>query len=976
MATEIAARERAWQERWAAAGLAKARARPGVPKFYLIFAYPGTSGFMHVGHMRGYCYADYLTRYHRMKGEEVFFPAGIHASGLPAIIFAGKVARRDPATIESLLENGAKEEDLSALEDPVAASRFLGESYWRVWKDFGLLLDESANVSTIDADYQQFIRWQFQRLRRSGHLVQKPYFAAVCPRSGPVSIDASETDLDRGGNAEVITYTALPFTLPDGRRLLCATLRPETVYGVTNLWVAPNATLQEWKHDGRVDLLSKEGVEKVLEQWGGEKGAELPAHQLLAGIARAPLTGEEVPVLESALVDPAVGTGVVMSVPAHAPADFVAVQELPEPLRSRLLTSAKVLLELPDDRLAPSEKELFAGTGHPAERAVRSIGVRGLGDKEKLDEATERVYRAEHRHGVMTVLGHEGEPVESARRRVGELILEKEGGCEVREFSEPVICRCGTTVVIRRVPDQWFLAYGDKSWKEQVRAQLPRMRILPEDYGHELPGILDWFEDRPAVRKGRWLGTPFPEDPEWIIEPIADSTLYPAYFVVRRFVTAKRIAVEQLTPAFFDYVFRGEGDGECSLPKELQDEARRDFLYFYPLDLNMGGKEHKRVHFPPFLYNHAALLPPEQFPRGIFVNWWITGESGKKLSKKDINVGGKRGNAVPTVYGAMQLWGADGLRLYYATAVTPFQDLKWEPSTCSKASDRATEVFRTLEQLFHEFRPSHVEGPLALTTPIDRWFSSVLSGAAGGARAAFEDFDLRRAAEIIYVEVPALLKRYRARGGSEPHLLGRLADVWARLLCPITPHLAEEAAKGHREGLVSTAAFPDGTEFPRDAGALARESLLGALEDDVAALLKTWKGPAAELRIFVADPWKAVAEAAMREALAAGTPPDLGSMMKSLRGRPELHAHLGALPDLLKLYDLRSMSAGSRPAPGVSPREEELLWSEAAPYLASRFTLGKVEIVAEAEAAPLDPKGRRKRAQPGRPGLYLVEKGP
>lgn len=970
MPSEVLAREKAWQARWAQEGLGTARARPGVPKFFLIFAYPGTSGFMHVGHMRGYCYADFLTRFHRMKGEEVFFPAGIHASGLPAIVFAGKVARRDPSAVEGLLEYGAREEDFPALEDPVAASKFLGASYWKVWKSFGLLLDESANVSTIDPDYQQFIRWQFRRLKRVGRLVQKPYFAAWCPRSGPVSVDPSETDLDRGGNAEVVAYTALPFTLPDGRRLLCATLRPETVYGVTNLWVAPNGTLQEWKHDGKVDLLSKEGVAKVLEQWGGEAGAELPALSLLAGIVRAPLTGAEVPVLESALVDPAIGTGVVMSVPAHAPADFVAVQELPEPLRSKLLGSAQALLDLPPEKLAPSERELFSGPGLPAEQAVRSIGVKGLGDKEKLAEATERVYRAEHRHGVMTVLGHEGEPVESARRRVGDMVLQKEGGCEVREFSEPVVCRCGATVVIRRVPDQWFLAYGDKNWKQQVRDQLPRMKILPEDYAHELPGVLDWFEDRPAVRKGRWLGTPFPEEPEAIIEPIADSTLYPAYYVVRRFVTAKRISVEQLTPSFFDYVFCGEGDGECSLPKELQDEVRKEFLYFYPLDFNLGGKEHKRVHFPPFLFNHAALLPPELFPRGIFVNWWIMGEAGK-LSKKDI--GGKRGNAVPTVYGGLDLWGADGLRLYYATAVTPFQDLEWDASTASRAADRAFEVHRTLEQLFQDFPPVHLDQPLELTAPIDRWFSSMLADLAANARSAFDAVDLRRAGELIYVEVPTLLRRYRSRGGQERHLLGRLADVWSRLLCPITPHLAEEAADGYREGLVSTAPFPDGSEFPRYPEAVTREAAVDALEADVAALFKTWKEPSPRLRIFVAEAWKGKAEAAMRTALSGGASPDLGSMMKALRNEPELKDKLGSVPDLLKLYDLRSLASAPKGSPGWTPVEEKALWEEARPYLTSRFGLASMEVVAEEEAAPLDPRGRRKRARPGRPALYLVE---
>ncbi len=970
---DIGARERVWQGRWREAGLGRAVASPGRPKFMIVFAYPGTSGFMHIGHMRGYTVADAIARYHRMKGEEVFFPGGIHASGLPAVTFSSKVARRDTDTVEGLQLWGVEEKDLSRLEEPEAAARFLGETYWTVWERFGMVMDRSAYLTTIDPDYRQFIRWQFLRLQKRGRLVQKPYYAPFCPRSGPVSVDASETDLDRGGNAEIVTYTALAFRLTDGRRILCATLRPETVYGVTNLWVPAEGSLVEWKHHGETYLVSEAGAAKLLEQVGGETGATVPVDSLEGEQVVAPFTNSQVPLLRSALVDPMVGTGAVMSVPAHAPADWVALQELPESRKAPLIAAAKVLLTLPAQRLAPSERELFQGEGPPAAQAVRHLGVKGLSDTERLQEATERVYRAEHAHGEMTVDPYRGQSVEEARARVAEAAISHEHAVEVREFSEPVICRCGEKVVIRRIPDQWFLAYGDRGWKEQVRGHLEAMRIFPSDYGAELPGILDWFEDRPAVRQGKWLGTPFPQDPRWIIEPIADSTFYPAYYIVRRFVWDRRLKVEQLTPAFFDYVFTGEGPGEPSVDPALLEEVRREFLYFYPLDLNLGGKEHKRVHFPPFLYNHIALLPAPLWPKGIFVHWWITGRTGK-ISKKDV-----KGGAVPPVDRALASWGADGLRLYYALAATPFQDAEWDEEACARAAERAQEVLKLLGPLLDGVQG--FTGPSAsLSDHLGRWFSSVVHELLARVRLAFDDNDHRRAAEALYVELPTLLRRYRGRGGADPNLLRSVGSAWLRAIAPITPHLAEEAwgeERARKVGLVARAQFPGPEELPTYPEAMAREALVDRLEEDIASLLKAWKSPATELRLFVAADWKRMAESTMRAALQGGTSPDLGNLMKALRAREELKPHLGEAPGFLKLYDLRELaSEASTTTEPLASEQEASVWKAAVPFLRERFGLMEVQVVQEERGKDLDPRGRRQRARPGRPALYLVEPAP
>jgi leucyl-tRNA synthetase len=948
-----------WQEAWQRAGLATAQRRPGRRKFYALTAYPGTSGFLHVGHLRGYAFADALHRFHRMLGEQVFFPFGVHASGLPPVAWAQKVRDRDPATLRSLEEARVPPNERARLEDPEAAARFLGATYPPLLRSIGILIDPTSYLTTIDDDYKAFVRWQFRTLHERGALVQGTHFASVCPVCGPVAVDAAETDLSSGGDAEVVTYATVPFALEDGRILLAATLRPETVYGVTNVWVSVGGTLTVWHHGDRSYLVAPDAAERLVEQHGGHVGHAVPASEVTGLEVRVPLRADRVPVVESALVDPRVGTGIVMSVPAHAPADAAALGDLPEALRSKIGTP-RVLIEIPaGSSLAGSEVELLAGHGTPAERALRAVGARGLAERGKVDAATERLYRLEYVRGRMSIPELEGILVRDARDRVAADLVATGSSFPLREFSKPVICRNGHAVMIRRVPDQWFLHYGDAAWKAETQQLAERLTTWPAEYARELRGILDWFDDRPCTRRGRWLGSPFPLDPAWTIEPIADSTFYMAYFVVRRFVAAGRLATVQLTDAFFDFVFLGRGPGEPSVERALLDEVRDEFLYWYPLDVNVGGKEHKRVHFPVFLYTHARLLPAELQPRGILVHAWITGESGTKLSKKEI---GAKGGRIPSVETAIAEWGADALRLYYCSAASASQDLEWDSDEVRAWADRLREVERLARG---------AAGDGAGPPELDRWLDSMMHRTVGRVRAAYLAADLRSAAQAVSVEIPSLLRRYYARGGACGRATDRLVGAWIRLLAPIAPHLAEELGEGRFPGLVAVAAFPSEDEFEPSPEAESREEFLERVEEDLRAVLTPsidrGDPPPDEVAFYVAAPWKATVEGWLREAAERGEYPSVRSVMERARGLAELTANRSEIPRYVE-----RVGPLVRAEPPATPVNEVEALRSAEGYLARRFGFRAVAVYPESESGPHDPLGRRERARPGRPAFYLV----
>ena len=208
-----------------------------------------------------------------------------------------------------------------------------------------------------------------------------------------------------------------------------------------------------------------------------------------------------------------------------------------------------------------------------------------------------------------------------------------------------------------------------------------------------------------------------------------------------------------LTDAFFDYVFLGKGAGEPTAPAAVQKEVRDAFTFWYPLDVNFGGKEHKRVHFPVFLYTHALLLPPELQPRSVFVYWWLTFSGGEKISKRHV---GMKGRGIPRLREALDQWGADALRLFYAESASPFQDIEWDPALVDIARSRLVDI----ERIARELSGEGSGGPPEL----ERWLSSEIHELLERFHAAYRGLQFREAAEIVYVSVPARLRRYLVRG--------------------------------------------------------------------------------------------------------------------------------------------------------------------------------------------------------------------
>jgi len=385
-----------------------------------------------------------------------------------------------------------------------------------------------------------------------------------------------------------------------------------------------------------------------------------------------PVTGGSIKVLMAEFVDPDEATGVVMSAPAHDPYDYLYVKS-----KYSWIKPIQVI-------------EVEGMRRFPAEHIIKKLGIEEARDP-RLKDTVKELYKNENKGKlVSSIEKFGGMETVRAREAVMKFLAELYVSDTVFELSvKPIYCRCGSEITIMVIEGQWFINYADLNWKKAKKC-IDRIKTFPPDYKRQLPDIIDWLAQRPCVRK-RGLGTPFPFDREWIIEALSDSTVYMAFFVITKYLNAGLIREDQLTDEFFDFVFFEQGSITqvskiTGIPKELLRRIREEFDYWYPLDLNFGGKEHKTVHFPFFIFYHVAIFPEKYWLKGIFVNWHLVAY-GEKMSKH-------LGNVI-FLDEALDRWGADTIRFYLLHGSNQWRDFDWRDEEC-RVYQKHLESFKNL----------------------------------------------------------------------------------------------------------------------------------------------------------------------------------------------------------------------------------------------------------------------------------------
>ncbi len=940
--------DRKWAERWDRDGIFEADPDDR-PKVFVTFPFPYMNGPLHLGHAFTSTRVDVYARFKRMQGYNVLFPWAWHITGEPIAGAAERVRRGDEQQLRIFRElDRVPEEELERFTDPEYIARYYIRESRSALKELGHSIDWRREFTTtsLHPPFSRFIEWQYLTLRERGYVKKGTHPVVWCPHD---ESPTGDHDRLRGEGVSPTEFILLKFPFDDAH-LVAATLRPETIYGVTNMWLNPGAVYAKIRVGGERWIVSREAVAKIREQKDGvEVEEEFSGEELIGKRCVDPITGKEILILPASFVNPDNATGVVMSVPSHAPYDYVALRDLrraPE-LVERYGISKKELLSI-----EPISLIRVPGFGeHPAVEICEQMGITSQEDP-RLEEATEKIYREEFYKGVLREITgrYAGKRVEEVKKELIADFIARGIADRMYELTQEVVCRCGTRCLVKILKDQWFLKYSDEAWKKRARQALAGMRIFPEEARSSFENTIEWLEDKACARKGG-LGTPLPWDPEWKVETLSDSTVYMAFYTIAKHINRYGIKGENLTREVFDYLFYGRGDADdvarqSGIAPEILREMRSEFLYWMPVDLRNSAKELIPNHLTFFIFHHVALFERRFWPRAIGVNGMMSIE-GEKMSKS-------KGNFI-TLKDALREYGASVTRCTLLYASEGMRDPDWRAKNAQDMRSNLLSFLELARQMveMEEYREDERN--------IDRWLISRMQGHIKRATESLEEFRTRSALQAGFFDVYNDVRWYLRRDEPNREVMLQVLRDWVRLLAPYAPALCEEVwSLLGEKGYVSLAPWPEYREELVNQEAELGEELISRTLEDIESIIKVTGIKPGRIYLYVAPHWKWRMLELLNE-----LKPEFKNAMQVLMQDEELRRHGKKVAKLLP--------ALTRDPSKIEFRgyvEELSVLEEARGFFERTFNARVVVQRAEGEDI-YDPAKRSGKAMPMKPAIYV-----
>ena len=349
MKYDFKAIETKWQERWLREKTYAAVTDDPRKKFYALVEFPYPSGDgLHVGHTRPYTAMDIVARKHRMMGENVLFPIGYDAFGLPT-------------------ENYAIKHHMHPRE---VTARNIAR-FTQQLQMMGFSFDWDRCVDTTAPEYYKWTQWIFLQMFHKGLaykssmpvnwctsckivLANEEVVNGVCERCGGQVIKKEKSqwmlgitkyaqrlldDLDDLDFIERVktqqrnwigrsTGAEVDFSTTAGDVMTVFTTRCDTLFGVTYMVMSPeHALVARWKQAGLLNNVPEvEAYQAEAAKKSDFERTELAKDKTgvrLDGVrAVNPVTGDEIPIFISDYVLSTYGTGAIMAVPGHDQRDW------------------------------------------------------------------------------------------------------------------------------------------------------------------------------------------------------------------------------------------------------------------------------------------------------------------------------------------------------------------------------------------------------------------------------------------------------------------------------------------------------------------------------------------------------------------------------------------------------------------------------------------------------------------------------
>lgn len=389
-----------WQQTWEQGGLYRATESSNKPKFYCLdfFPYPSGDG-LHVGHCRNYVPTDVMSRYKRMRGYNVLHPMGWDAFGEPAEQYAVRQGVHPRLTTDRNAANYRRQMTIMGVGCDWSREIDSSQPEFYRWTQYFFWLLYRRGLAYRDTNYQwwcdgcqttlssheviqgvcwrghtsvykrEIPAWYFRITAYADELI-----AGLDEVDWPEPVKAMQRNwIGRSEGCEIIFQTEL------GRPVPVFTTRPDTLFGVTFIVLAPEhalvADLATSDQRAAVQAYIAQAARKSEVERQVEKGEK--SGVFTGGYMIHPLSGERIPVWVADYVLPTYGTGAVMGVPAHDERDFAFARQFGLPVKVVIAPPASETLDGTDWQTAYTGLGMIVNSGE-YDGLSNSVGARRI----------------------------------------------------------------------------------------------------------------------------------------------------------------------------------------------------------------------------------------------------------------------------------------------------------------------------------------------------------------------------------------------------------------------------------------------------------------------------------------------------------------------------------------------------------------------------------------------------------------------
>jgi leucyl-tRNA synthetase len=944
-----------WQKQWEKDAVFQVEADKR-KKYYIALVYPYMSGLLHLGHLFTYTPSEVLARYKRMQGYNVLVKFGFHCTGTPIVSAAQRVKEKEPKQIETLKKMGFAEKEIPKFADPEYWCSYFPQETLIDLKNMGFAIDERYTFKTtyLDPPYDAFITWQFNKLKEKGYVKKGKHPVVWCPKDG---VPVGDHDRAEGEGETPQEFLLFKHKLNDGRYLVTATLRQDTVLGITNLFVHPDIMYCEVQVGKEIWIVSEKAVKALQDQEHKVKVKGKVSGKELIGKKTKEFDGSKVLVLPATFVDEQFGTGLVHSVPSDSADDLIALWDVQKD-EKRCKKYGLDVKEVQKIKPIPVLDTPEHG-GVAAESMLKKYKITSQNQRKELEKIKKELYKLSYytatfndKYAKAFSENLKGKKVEEGKEVIKKDLIKKGFAIPFYELTGNVVCRCLTPCIIKLVEDQWFMEYNDPKWKKLTHSCLDSMTLYPEQVRKQFDYVLDWLHHWACTREFG-LGTKLPWDKKWVIESLSDSTIQMAYATISKYLEHPEeygFKTDKLNDAFFDYVYLGKGTGKeveksTGIPQKMIETMKKDFEYWYPFDFRNSAKDLLQNHLAFCMFNHTALFPKKYWPKAFMINGRIM-VNNEKMSKS-------KGNFF-TMRELYEKYDPDTVRLAASNAGEGVDDANYDMTFLDTAKKKLTDFYAFVKEYQGKGRTKK-EG-------IDVWFENMIHVCVAETTKNMENMLFKSAVQTAFLDLSRHVKWYVRRSNGELHkeIISLYIETQSKLLTPFAPHFCEEMwSIIGKKNYISNASWPKAKKVNPDAtkGELLIEQTMG----DVQQVLKLAKvDKPKKITLFVADAWKHTAFTSIAKHLKKTF--EFKAIMKAIAGDAKLKKHAGDLAKVLpKIIKTRSVPKS------LGQAFEYKSLCDAQTFLTKEYAC-KVNVVKEEDSK--EPKARQ--AMPGKVAI-LVE---